>query len=217
MNPKLEVRKTDKYGNGIFAQKSIKKNEMLFVMGGYILTIEDDNELRGKVADKGIEISDYFFIGPRKPSDLDRMPEHYVNHSCSPNAGFKGQIFMVAIKKIQPGEEITFDYAMVMYPDERSNSYFKMKCLCGSKNCRGYITEDDWELPDLQKRYNGYFQWFIQDKLDRGIIKKTASRGIQPDAYKLMPPPWEKRKSGKTGKHSFLNPKLKVRGGGRLS
>lgn len=122
MNPKLEIKEAKKYGRALTARKSglskvyheigsysksvfvredIKKGEMLIVMGGYILTIEDDNNLKGIVADKPIEISDIFFIGPRKPSDIDRMPQCYVNHSCNPNAGFKGQIFMVAMRKIR--------------------------------------------------------------------------------------------------------------------
>ena len=158
MNPKLEVRETGKYGKGIFAKEEIKKGAMLIVMGGYILTIEDDNNLKGIVADKPIEISDYFFFGPRKASDLDLMPQHYINHSCDPNVGFKGQVFMVAIKNIKKNDEIFYDYAMVMNPDERSNSYFKMDCECGSKKCRKVITEDDWEIPQLQKKYNGYYR-----------------------------------------------------------
>jgi uncharacterized protein len=100
MNPKLEVRMTKHYGKGVFAKVAIKKGEILFVMGGYILTIEDENNLQGVVADKPIEISEQFSIGPRKTADLERMPQHYVNHSCDPNAGFKGQIFMMAMKKI---------------------------------------------------------------------------------------------------------------------
>ncbi len=92
-------------------------------MGGYILTIEDDNKLKGILADKPIEISDIFFIGPRKQTDIDLMPQHYINHSCNPNAGFKGQIFMVAMRKIKRGEEITYDYAMVMNSHPDSNTY----------------------------------------------------------------------------------------------
>jgi uncharacterized protein len=166
MNPKLDVRQTDRYGKGVFAKEAIKKGEMLFVMGGYILTIEDENNLKGIIADKPIEISEYFSIGPRNSADLDRMPQHYVNHSCNPNAGFKGQIFMMAMRKIAGGE-ITYDYAMVMHPNKKSTSYFKIPCLCGAKNCRGYIAEDDWQRPELQKKYDGWFQWFLQEKIDK--------------------------------------------------
>jgi SET domain-containing protein len=191
MNPKLEIRKTDKYGKeirpefvggkkiykntgengeGVFTRKNIKKDEMLMVLGGYILTIKDENNLRGIVADKPIEISEEFSIGPLEPSDLELMPQHYINSSCDPNAGFKGQIFLVAMRNIKKGEEIAYDYAMVMNSNEKSNSYFKIKCLCGSKNCRGYIAEDDWKIPELQKRYDGYFQWHLQKKINK--IKK---------------------------------------------
>ncbi|MEI6154430.1 MAG: SET domain-containing protein [Deltaproteobacteria bacterium] len=103
MNPKLEIRKTGRYGKGVYARQGIKKGETLFVMGGYILTIDDDNKAKDIVADKAIEISDIFFVGPRKPSDLARMPQHYVNHSCNPNTGFKGQIFMVAMRSVRGG------------------------------------------------------------------------------------------------------------------
>ena len=74
MNPNLEIRDTAKYGKGVFAKESIRKESMLFVMGGYVLTIEDENTLKGIVAEKPIEISEWFSIGPRKPSDLPRMP-----------------------------------------------------------------------------------------------------------------------------------------------
>lgn len=190
MNPKLEVKNTKKYGKGVFAKKNIRKDEMLFVMGGYILTVDDDNNgLEKEAIDKPIDISDYFFIGPRNKRDLEMMPQHYVNHSCTPNAGFKGQIFMVAIRNINKGEEIFYDYAMVMSPNENSNSYFKMKCLCGSKNCRGYITEDDWEIPKLQKRYKGYFQWYLQEKIKKNKLSKKKSN--KPKIYQLKPAPWD--------------------------
>jgi hypothetical protein len=168
MNPKLKVRNTGKYGKGIFVRRGpIKKNEMLFVMGGGILTIADENRLRGVVADKPIEISEHFSIGPRTAAELKRMPDHYVNHSCQPNAGFKGQIFMVAMRALKPGEEVTYDYAMVMHPNAKSTSYFTMECRCGKPNCRKIVTEDDWRIPELQRRYDGYFQWYLQEKINK--------------------------------------------------
>ena len=167
MNPALEIRETRRYGNGVFARSPLKKDDTLFVMGGYILTIDDENHLTGAVADKPIEISDRFSIGPRSPSDIPLMPQHYVNHSCEPNAGFNGQIFMVAMRNIGEGEEITYDYAMVMCSNAESNSYFTMQCLCGRASCRSVIAEDDWKRPELQDRYNGYFQWWLQRKIDQ--------------------------------------------------
>lgn len=175
MNPNLEIKTTERCGKGVFAKEAIRKGSILFVMGGYILTIEDENNLKGVAADKPIEVSERFSIGPRTASDLPRMPQHYVNHSCNPNAGFQGQLFMVAIRKVRGGEEITYDYAMVMHPNKKSDTYFKIKCLCGSKECRGYISEDDWRIPELQRRYWGYFQWFLQEKINRIKVRRESN------------------------------------------
>ncbi len=193
MSPKLSIKKTSKYGKavkpvttkstkktyekvdgegfGVFANQNIKKGDILFVMGGYILTIDDENSLKGIVADKPIEISEDFSIGPRKPSDIAKMPQHYVNHSCAPNTGFKGQLFMVAMKNIKPDEEIVYDYAMIMHTNERSNSLFTFNCVCGSKACRKIVGERDWLLPELQEKYNGYFQYYRQEKGTKKLSK----------------------------------------------
>lgn len=166
-NGKKTYKKVDGDGKAVFAKTDIKKNEVLFVMGGYILDIEDENNLKGIVADKPIELSEEFSIGPRKPSDLPKMPQHYVNHSCNPNAGFHGQVFMVAMKKIKKGEEITFDYGMIMHTNKKSNSFFTFNCVCGNRQCRGVIGENDWKNPELQKRYDGYFQYYLQEKINK--------------------------------------------------
>ncbi|MDO8486172.1 MAG: SET domain-containing methyltransferase [Candidatus Staskawiczbacteria bacterium] len=136
MNSKLEVRDTKKYGKGVFAKENLKKDETLFVMGGYILDIEGENRLKGFSEDKPIEISEDFSFSPLSSKDIELMPQHYVNHSCEPNAGWHGQVFMVAMRDIKKGEEIVYDYAMIIASNEYSKSYFKMKCNCGTKNCR---------------------------------------------------------------------------------
>ncbi len=167
VSPKVEIRETKKYGKGVFAIEDIGKDEEVMVMGGYILTIDDENNLKGVAEDKPIEISDKFSIGPRNEEDLEKMPQHFINHSCEPNLGFKGQLFIVAMRDIKKGEEISYDYAMVMNSNEDSSTYFKMKCLCGSTDCRNEIAEDDWKILELQKKYDGYFQWFLQDKINK--------------------------------------------------
>jgi hypothetical protein len=89
--------------------------------------------------------------------------DDFFNHSCSPNAGVQGHLLMVAMRDIRPKEEITYDYAMT---DDDID--YNFKCNCGSKQCRNYITSSDWKIPSLQRRYKGYFSWFIQDKIDKG-------------------------------------------------
>jgi hypothetical protein len=44
--------------------------------------------------------------------------------------------------------------------------YEKMECHCRSRTCRKLITGFDWRKPELQKKYDGYFSWFIQRRID---------------------------------------------------
>ena len=166
MNPELEVRKTDKYGGGVFSKKFIKKNELLAVFGGFVLTLKEEESLPKKFQDTGVQISENFVL-----TSKDKEYTDFFNHNCDPNAGFKGQIFLVALMDIEKGEEITFDYAMVLHKAKRAKMY-RFKCLCGSSMCRNYVTENDWKIPELQKKYDGYFQYFLQEKINKDKIKK---------------------------------------------
>ena len=78
----------------------------------------------------------------------------------------------MAMRDIDISEHVTFDYAMCLHASPEMLRY-ELECLCGSANCRGIITEDDWKLPDLQKKYDGYFSWYLQEKINKlKIIKK---------------------------------------------
>jgi SET domain-containing protein len=163
-NHKLVIAETPGCGKGIFARDSIPCGEVLFVMGGTILTNEEEDVLSERLLDKPIEIADGFSIGPRNFHDLKRMPQHYVNHSCRPNAGFRGQLFLMALRDIEAGEQIAYDYAMCARSGGREP--FRMECRCEAPDCRGVITGDDWMIPELQERYAGYFQPYLQEKID---------------------------------------------------
>jgi len=164
MHPKLEVCNTEKYGKGVFATAKIKKDELICVFGGYIKALTEEEKLPKAIQDEGLQISATFALGIIKISQLENAA--FFNHSCDPNSGFKGQIFLVAMRNIKKGEQVTFDYAMVL-SKAKNVSFYKIKCFCGANNCRGYVTENDWKKPELQKKYDGYFQWYLQDKIKR--------------------------------------------------
>lgn len=163
LSEKIESKSTDAYGTGLFAIKNIKQGERLIVIGGYIMSIDEESTLSGKCSDNGVQITEDLVISISKPSEYEGY--NFLNHNCEPNSGFKGQIFLVAMRDIKKGEEITIDYAMVLYKTKNGPRY-KLACLCGQKNCRGFITDMDWQKRDLQTKYDGYFQYFIQEKID---------------------------------------------------
>lgn len=167
MSPKIEVGETLKCGKGIYATSDIKKEEKLIVMGGYIFDIDEENKLNDFNCDKPIEISEDFSFAPILESDMDLMPQHYLNHSCEPNAGWHGQLFIVAMRDIKKGEEVVYDYGMIIHSNPKSTEFFTMECLCGTNSCRGTIKEDDWRIPELQEKYDGFFQWYLQEKVNK--------------------------------------------------
>jgi hypothetical protein len=164
LNPNLEKRCSDKQGSGIFAKVDVKKGERLAIFGGAVMPIDETYRLPEHMQKFPMQIEERFVLGP-----ADTIPEDtdYFNHSCDPNSGFRGQIFLVAMRDIKAGEEITFDYCMTVSESVGSEFVFTLDCGCGSPHCRKKITEQDWMLPELQVRYNGYFSQYIQDKIEK--------------------------------------------------
>ena len=163
-NDKLEAKDIKNYGKGVFAVENIKKDEVLAVFGGYVSKISDEEKIPKDFNDNGIQISENLVLGIKNKKELELAS--YFNHSCNPNAGIKGQIFLVAMKDIGKNDQINFDYAMCLHKADGAKK-FEMRCLCGDKDCRGIITEDDWKLPQLQKKYTGYFQQYLEEKIKK--------------------------------------------------
>lgn len=42
----------------------------------------------------------------------------------------------------------------------------QMPCNCTTDGCRQVVGGRDWQRLDLQRRYDGYFSWYLQRKID---------------------------------------------------
>lgn len=168
LNPNLKVKETKLYGGGVYSLTNIKKDTLLAIFGGYVMTAKEESKLPSLIKDLAHQIHENFVLGIKNVKKI--QDSDMFNHSCNPNAGFNGQIFLVSLKNIHKGEQITFDYAMVLHKSRGVKTY-KMKCLCGSKNCRGVITDKDWKNKNLQEKYKGYFQYYLEEK-----IKKISTK-----------------------------------------
>jgi uncharacterized protein len=166
-SPKVEKRKSLIDGRGLFTKEAIGRGEVVVVKGGHVLTKAQRDEIGKKLGPSEIQITKDLFIGPSTKRQREGGMMH-LNHSCEPNLGVQGQLVFVALRDIEANEELTFDYAMTAdEPDQ-------MNCRCGSENCRGTITGFDWRRPEIQKKYDGYFSWFIQRRID--ALRRVSSR-----------------------------------------
>jgi SET domain-containing protein len=159
-------KKSGIHGRGLFALKPIVKDEIVAIKGGHILSRADLKKKRKIVGDSYIQIDDDFFLAPLTKEEHDTVMM-FLNHSCEPNVGVKGQITYVAMRNVKPGEELTLDYAMIDDDD------FTMDCKCGKSNCRQVVTGKDWQKKELQKRYGEYFATFILAKIR--LAKKQSN------------------------------------------
>jgi uncharacterized protein len=58
---------------------------------------------------------------------------------------------------VSAGEELTTDYAPF---DDYDGD---MACHCNTAHCRRVIGGSDWRRSELQRRYHGYFSWYLQE------------------------------------------------------
>lgn len=158
-SPKIEVRNDTLSGRGVVALERIAKDEIVAIKSAHIVKRAEMPRITAEVGDLALQIDDNFYLSPTRPDEVDDMSV-FINHSCDPNIGFRGQIVYVAMRDIETGEELFHDYSM-----ERSDDYF-LECRCGSPLCRQKVTGDDWKLPELQARYGRYFSTHILNKIN---------------------------------------------------
>ena len=160
LSAKTAVRLSPIHGRGLFATADIAKHEIVAIKGGHIVTREQLREITPRLGPVEIQIDGDLFITPVTDDEREGSML-YSNHSCDANVGIRGEITFVAMRDIRAGEELTHDWATT------DDDNYSVKCKCGAPNCRGTLTGKDWQRPELQKRYSGYFSTYLAKKIAR--------------------------------------------------
>jgi len=144
-SPNIKIKKSGIHNKGAFAKKNLPKGTRIIeYVGNRITKVQAEKVYEKSLAHhlKNKKNGSVYIFELNKRYDLDGNvswnPAKYINHSCSPNCEteiVKGHIWIVAVKDIKKGEEITYNYGydVLEYEDH--------PCLCGSENCVGYIVE----------------------------------------------------------------------------
>ena len=174
LSPKLEVQ-TGPEGDGVYARAFVKAGELLTCWGGEVMTFDTFMQQPEKIRSLSVQVEEDLYLVARDPGPADCF-----NHSCDPNAGIVGQITLIAMRDIQPGEQVCFDYAMT-----DGTHYDEFECACGSPKCRKRITGEDWKRPELWERYKGHFTPYLQRRIDKLVQERNAAaRALQSDFVK---------------------------------
>lgn len=161
----------DKGGHGVWAVEPITCGDVLAVFGGEVVTTDQLAALTPDQRRITLQIDDDAYLMTAREGPAD-----WINHSCNPNAGFRGQVTLVAMRDILPGEEVTFDYAM-----SDGTPYDEFTCRCGAIHCRGRMTGNDWQRPELWRRYAGFFSPYLQRRIDAmRQLQRRRTRAARP-------------------------------------
>jgi len=167
LSPKLAVRDcADKPGRGVFAAAVVEPGELVAVWGGRIVKQAVAEALPPELRRYVVQVEEAQYLAPLEPIDAAEL----INHCCQPTCGLSGQIALVALKRIQPGEEITFDYATT-----DSSEFLSFQCSCSKGPCRRRVAADDWRRTDVQSTNRGHFSPYLQRRIDESTRAADAA------------------------------------------
>lgn len=156
LNSKCEAREHPLGGCGVYARERIYNGELISLWGGKIVRKQELDPSMPRFTQRVLQIDEDLYILTAE----EKEPNDCFNHSCEPNLGFSGQIGLVAMRDIDAGEELTFDYAM-----SDGEPYDEFECHCGTPSCRHKVTGNDWKLPELWFKYDGYFSPYLSRRI----------------------------------------------------
>jgi uncharacterized protein len=152
MKSPIQTRRSTIHGNGMFATADIKKGTRLIEYKGLLRTHKQVDRVYGDDQENGhtflFTLNDHFVID----ANVDGNDARWINHSCDPNCEAevvedededptKDRVFIDARRAIKAGEELTYNYGIVL--DEPHTPALKKlwACRCGSKKCTGTMLQ----------------------------------------------------------------------------
>lgn len=143
--PFIEVRHSPIHGYGVFALRRIRKGTTVIEYLGERLS---HAEADARYEDKDAKDNHTFLFTVDKRTVIDAgvngNDARFINHGCDPNCQSTTRdrrVFIEAIRTIQPGEELAYDYSIQRDPDDPEDVDDVYACRCGAVSCRGSMLE----------------------------------------------------------------------------
>ncbi|MEO7404263.1 MAG: SET domain-containing protein-lysine N-methyltransferase [Burkholderiales bacterium] len=149
------ARNSPIHGRGVFALQRIKKGERIVEYKGRLIT-EAEADRRYPDNDAKPAHTFLFLIEDAMVIDANHNGNsaRWLNHSCAPNCETdedNGHVFIDAIRDIEPGIELVYDYNLVLDEPLTKALRERYRCLCGTRKCRGTMFGTDRYKPPKKK------------------------------------------------------------------
>lgn len=139
-SPYIKVRESAIHGRGVFAARKIPEGTRIIEYTGARITSKQADKRAGLDPENPHHT---FFFSLESGKIIDGgdggSDARWINHSCAPNCEAqeeKGRVFIHALNDIKRGEELCYDYGLVI--DDKITKSLKKdyECLCGADECR---------------------------------------------------------------------------------
>ncbi len=142
-----QVKESLVEGRGVFAKRNIPKGSRIIEYQGKRVNKKDliSDMVAGKTSLRYVmNLSETVAIDAERSGNDSR----FINHSCEPNCTvyfFDDKPFIYALREINKGEELSFDYQLGtdskdLNPDLKKELF---PCNCGSEKCKGTLFSID--------------------------------------------------------------------------
>jgi hypothetical protein len=194
----IEVRGSEVHGKGVFAGRQLKKGERIVEYLGERVS-HDEADRRYEEKDENDSHTFLFIVDSKTVIDAgtDGNDARYFNHSCDPNCESvveNRRVFIEALRTIEPGEEMTYDYQIYREEGDPENIDEVFACRCGFPQCRGTML---WPPEPKKKKKKSKASGKSKSKSKSSARDKSAAAGKQGAAAK-------RAAAGKSGKQTSV-------------
>jgi SET domain-containing protein len=153
---RIQVRRSGVHGKGVFALTDIARGERIIEYVGEVISWEEAQR-RHPHDPSDPNHTFYFHIDDKHVIDAlyGGNVSRWINHSCGPNCEAdedQGRIYIKARRKIKAGEELNYDYGLVIDEPLTVEMKADYPCWCGSPKCRGTLLSSDLETAEGKGR-----------------------------------------------------------------
>lgn len=150
--PRIRVRNSPIHGRGVFATVDLEAGIPLIRYRGRLLTHDEADERYDGSLDSGhtflFTLNDEYVVDGNQGGNSAR----WINHSCAPNCEAiihenqqgdrrRDQVWIHTLRDIAAGEELSFNYGIVLSVPHTRRMKAIWACHCGAANCTGTLLQ----------------------------------------------------------------------------
>lgn len=155
----FKARRSKIQGYGGFAIRRIRPGQRIIEYTGERITPPEE---RRRYKDEDMQRHHTFLFAIDDKVTIDGAvggnSSRFINHSCDPNCEAVEEdkrIYIEAIKNIQPGVELCYDYGFEVDEEDIEEEVLRYPCRCGTRKCRGTILKVKRKYQKLVNRILG--------------------------------------------------------------